>query len=83
MGDDPYGWVTYVITVVVPYLVRETVGMVAAAVAAHPAGLALAVLAALGLWKLLEALFWVLRKAWIPLLFATVVGLVVTGVLRI
>ena len=83
MGTDPYGWTVYVITEVVPYLVRETMRMVAGAVAEHPAGLLLAVLAALGLWKLMEALFWVLRKAWIPLLFATVVGLVVTGVLRI
>lgn len=51
------------ITDVVPYLVRETVGMIAGAVGQHPAGLLLAVLVALGLWKLVEALVRVLRGA--------------------
>jgi len=83
IGGDPYGWIFYVVTTVVPYLVRETVLMVAAAVAEHPAGLVLALLAFLGLWKLMEALFWVLRRAWIPLLVAAGVGLVVSGLVRI
>ena len=79
MESEPLGWLWYVFTTAIPYLIGQAVELIAAAVGQHPAGLLLALLVALGLWKLVEAGLWFVRKAWVGLIIATVVGVAITA----
>lgn len=72
MGADPLAWIWFVFTQVVPYLLRESVKMMAAAANEHPAGAVLAVLVALGIWQLMEVGMWFVRKTWVVLVAAAV-----------
>ena len=83
MESDPLAWVWFVFTTVIPYLIEQTVGMVAAAVREHPAGLLLAALVALGLWQVVQAALWFLRKTWVLLLVAAVLAVALSSMGRL
>ena len=83
MGTDPLAWIWFVLTEVVPYLVVESVRLVAGAASQHPAGLVLAVLVALGLWQVLQAALWFLRKAWVAVLVAVVIAVALSSMGRL
>lgn len=82
-GDDPLGWLAFVVTEVIPYLLREAGRGIAEIFQKHALWATLGALAALGLLKLLEFAFWVARKAWLAILLAAVLGVAGAVLMRL
>lgn len=74
-GDDPLGWLVFVITEVIPYLLGEAARGIGEAFRRNPLWVVLGVLVTLGLWKLLEFALWVVRKAWLAILLTVALGI--------
>jgi len=77
------GWLAFVITEVIPYLLRETGRGIGEVFGRNPLMVVLGVLATLGLWKLLEFTLWAIRKAWLAILLAAVLGIAGAVLMRL
>lgn len=82
-GDDPFGWLAFVIAEVIPYLLREAGRGIAEVFGRNPLMVVLGVLATLGLWKLLEFALWTIRKAWLVILLVAVLGVAGVVLMRL
>lgn len=81
-GDDPFGWLAFVIAEVLPYLLREMGRGIAEVFSRNPLMVVLGVLVALGLWKLLEFALWVVSKAWLAIVLAAALGVIGFALMR-
>ena len=72
---DGAEWVIYLFAEVIPYLFREAGRTLVESIRISPWQTALGILVALGVWKLLGLVLWVLRRAWIPVLAGTAITL--------
>jgi len=82
-GDDPLAWLLFVITEVIPYLLGQAARGIGEAFQEYTLWAVLGVLTVLGIWKLLEFAFWVIRKAWLAILLAAVLGIAASVLLRL
>ena len=74
----PVAWTIYVLVEVIPYLVRES----ARALWGNLLWMVLAALVTLCVWKVLDLVFWVVRKAWVVVLVGAVLAVAGGVVLR-